>query len=368
MTVKGSFLVPLLTVFAALVCTQAASAQSQPRPAQKLPPQPWAAARAANAAKVAQVLAAQEQLRQQTQLQLAASQAVKTQQLLNLIGAPAPQTRSISSTTATVQPGALVRAPSISNPITGPGQLTPPGGTPVISSVTPGEGQPGDPVLITGTSFGVCVSVGPCAGGFGEVHFVINPGVDLPAPVVMWTSTRILVHVPAASGIQRYAGSVYVTLGGSHQASAPQQFIFDPLLDTQTIEVTPSVKDQNVAGPSEGCLYWYNGPYNWPVSEPIPYCTAIHANELGLPGAFSGDDVWYATTSLKNGWIVESRNDVDYHDNSSITGGYSSITGAARPGTPSLYTKVHWSENGGPSYDWYDLLITIKGPKGTSPF
>src|SRR2546422_7409571 len=42
--------------------------------------------------------------------------------------------------------------------------------SPKIASLSVGEGQPGDPVTINGSAFGSAP---------GEVHFIVNPGMDV---------------------------------------------------------------------------------------------------------------------------------------------------------------------------------------------
>jgi hypothetical protein len=319
---------------------------------------------AASQAKMSQALAAQQQPRQQAQQQLAAAQALKTQQLLNSIGAPATpgvQTRGLSTATATIRPGTTIPPGTVINPIAGPADLRPP----AISSLSVGEGQPSDPVLITGSFF----------RSTGQVHFVVNPGMDLVAAVDRWSDTQIVAHVPQASGIQRYVGSVYVTVPpvgltrqGLKLTSAPQQFIFDPQLDSQVLQVPPWIQsrfvEQNVANPNSSCLayylcqIWYQPTYSM-CPEPIPNCTADHP--WGTSGdATSGNDEWYLTSTLMNGWVTDS---------ASLSlctwyGAASIVT--SRPGTSSLYTKVQWSNFGDDAC--YQLQIKIKGPLGTSPF
>lgn len=60
----------------------------------------------------------------------------------------------------------------------GPQSVMPP---PAIASLSVTQGQPGDPVLINGSGF---------SNGGGEVHFVVNPGKDLVAPVQVWTDHK----------------------------------------------------------------------------------------------------------------------------------------------------------------------------------
>lgn len=73
---------------------------------------------------------------------------------------------------------------------------------PVITSLSVVQGQPGDPVMITGNGFGE---------EGGEVHFVIGPGKDLIAPAGMvWRNDQIFATVPEATGVLGFNGTVYV--------------------------------------------------------------------------------------------------------------------------------------------------------------
>ncbi len=64
---------------------------------------------------------------------------------------------------------------------------------PTITSLSVAQGQPSDPVMITGSGF---------SNDGGEVHFIINPGKDVVAHVDFWSDTQLFVTVPDATGIQ----------------------------------------------------------------------------------------------------------------------------------------------------------------------
>jgi hypothetical protein len=311
------------------------------------------ASRAANAAKSQQAFAADEQARQRAKQQLASAQALRTQQLLKSIGAPGVQTRGVLTTTlapaASVRPGMLVSAPIVARPtLTAPPPPPPPPPPPTITSLSVGEGQPGDPVLITGTSLGTA----------GEVHFLINPGMDVVAPVDYWSNAQIVAHVPTVTGIQRYGGQMYVK--ANNLASALQPFIFDPQLDSQTFGVWPqNLTDASIGSPVAS--------YGWPESPPNPsHDFSVDHSDDSVSLYVSGhkaDDLYYTQTNLKNGWVVDSASVYDFGS----TGGHGAYVADNRSGTSSLYTDVHWWEDAW-SNECYFLIITIKGPTGTSPF
>ena len=71
---------------------------------------------------------------------------------------------------------------------------------PVITSLSVAQGQPGDPVMITGTGF----------SSGGEVHFIINPGRDVAARIDFWSDTQLFVSVSDATGLMGFNGQVYV--------------------------------------------------------------------------------------------------------------------------------------------------------------
>lgn len=314
------------------------------------------AGRAASGAKAQQAFAAHQQALQQAKQQLAASQALKTQQILTSIGAPGVQTRGVLPTAiapaASVRPGTIVSAPIVGTPVLKvPPPPPPPPPPPAITSLSVGEGQPGDPVLIAGTAFAT----------MGEVHFLVNPGMDVVAPVDFWSNTQIVAHVPTVTGIQRYGGQMYVK--ANNQTSALQPFIFDPTLDSQNIWVWGQrVPDSTVANPVSSLGSGVDAA-GAPADPTWPFeSTAWHSGDDWWCCGHKGDDQWYEATNLKNGWVVDSAYAYDRGD-----GSHGESVTDSRPGTPSLYTNVHWWMDA-QSDAAYMLAITIKGPTGTSPF
>jgi hypothetical protein len=310
------------------------------------------ASRAANSAKAQQAFAAHEQALQQAKQQLASAQALRTQQLLKSIGAPGVQTRGVPTlTAATVRPSSTMALPVAGTPVLKvpppPPPPPPPPTPPTVTSLSVGEGQPGDPVLITGTAF----------TSTGEVHFLVNPGMDLVAAVDFWSNTQIVAHVPTATGIQRYGGQMYVK--ANNQTSALQPFIFDPTLASQTLGVwRQNAPDSTIAGPT----YDDNGAVPGDPNSPLAYSVGHFDSTWGWCSGHRADDQWHQASNLNNGWVVDSAYAYDRGDGSE--GSYVSDN---RPGTPSLYTKVHWWEDAQGNASYF-LVITIKGPIGTSPF
>jgi len=104
---------------------------------------------------------------------------------------------------------------------------------PTISSLSASEGQPGDPVLISGSGFG---------GNAGEVHFIVNPSMDLKAKVDYWSATQIMTSVPVVDKIlSNYNGQVYLQQGAEKSGSVP--FKFNPGVQFLTLTAADAKGD-----------------------------------------------------------------------------------------------------------------------------
>lgn len=127
---------------------------------------------------------------------------------------------------------------------------------PAIASISVPQGQPGDPVLINGSAF---------SNGGGEVHFIVNSGKDLVAPVQVWTDTQIFATVPDIAGILAYNGVVYVVRGSDKVKTnlVPWRFIPSPELREVRWTLDRSLK--------------------WPVMEDAAYRPTTIAHGNGNP-------------------------------------------------------------------------------------
>jgi hypothetical protein len=216
-----------------------------------------------------------------------------------------------------------------------PSTAAPTPALPQVASLSVKQGQPKDAVLITGSGFGTTQ---------GQVHFIINPQMDKSATVDYWSDTQILTYVPDTSGVRAFpAGQVYVQASGG-QKSAITPFQFNPTLDFAQIQPPWNEGDKKL-DPAD----LYNNPYD-----------GFSHNGAGDLLWHSGDDVFYLTTTLKNGWVVDSAAVVVSYTYGIASNAYNA---EARIGTSSLYVKVHWWTDPF-SVVTYAPIVSIKGPLG----
>jgi len=284
--------------------------------------------------------------------QIAARQAAQKQALIAQLGtrAPVPATRPAPQTTAPSvrtaggsdggQPGAASSSSAAAPP-------------PHISALSANQGQPADPVLITGSGFG---------NTKGQVHFMVSGGPpvkdDTASQIDYWSDTQILAHVPLESGIQGYNGQAYVkNANGSSQLVL---FQFVPQLHYVSIDLSIESVITDGGGqyryaPAGTCrLLGLNGPID-------PGACVDHSVTADPGSAFtwhSNDDQFFPYLKLKGGWITES---IDLRTDSGPGGG--AYLAETRQGTDSPFAKVHWWVN--PLGEMkYSLSITIRGPAG----
>lgn len=224
---------------------------------------------------------------------------------------------------------------------TGSGTTAPPqqpgATTPVITSLSVTQGQPGDPVMINGNNFG---------SGAGEIHFVIANGKDVKSPVMIWSDGQIFTSVPdgsEASGLLGFNGTVYVKRTADAKMSNLVGFRFEPALRHRDIGCSPVTPDRRIQGEHQ---YTFLVP-------------CVEQNGAGdLLGA-KGNDEFYLSTKLSNGWVV-SLVDVRQTYRYGTSGAY---TWADRTGSDSPYVNVRWWRNTFSSVA-YTFTITIIGPRG----
>jgi hypothetical protein len=220
---------------------------------------------------------------------------------------------------------------------------------PQISSLDRTSGDPGTPVIITGTNF---------TNAQGEVHFIIGTGKDVTATVEpgSWMDNQILTYVPDASGIQAYDGQMYVRSSNNRSLMTPFHFV--PAMDTK---ILPIGRDFGLSG---ACGFY---PPDIILDQLDPGTETAQASHMaGLITGCKDNDTYFNTTVLKNGWVVDqvtffSNPDPDHNSaDAYVTTPESSYKGTA---TPRL--TVHWWSNAIFSVAYYSLSVTIKGPKGT---
>ncbi len=206
---------------------------------------------------------------------------------------------------------------------------------PVISSLSVTQGQPDDPVMITGSGFG---------SGAGEIHFVIGPGLDLPAPAgAIWSDMQIFTSVPYRDKVLGFNGQVYIKRATDQTMSNLVAFRFEPPQDSRFIGCDPITPDRLIQG---------EGRYTFSVK-------CVEHNGAGDFFGANGNDEFFRAAKLRNGWVVAS---IDVRP-SYIYGTSGAYNWADRVGTDSPYVNVRWWRNWFSSIA-YRFSVMIVGPKG----
>jgi len=217
------------------------------------------------------------------------------------------------------KPGAMIRSRGL---------------TPSITRINKSEGQPKSQVIIEGTSF----------GSGGEVVFQLAPNVTGTAIVEAWADTVVVADVPDASGLLPYQGTIAIRVGQTLSNAVPFKFI--PVQEVREIHSTQG--DISIAQPGTVTSS------TWDKIE--------HPNTSfgGLSGN-KGNDVFFPTRQLSNGWIVQDiKPKVDPCAYPDCRGGY---VADSRIGTPLAYFNIRWWHEVfvGARY-WFSLWIV--GPRG----
>ena len=214
---------------------------------------------------------------------------------------------------------------------------------PAIASINVTQGQPGDPVMISGSGFGTG----------GEVHFVIAPGKDLIAPAgAIWSDNQIFATVPDAAGVLAFNGTVYIKRVAGTVNSNLVPFRFNPLMELRQITRM-----------ADALLQQFNG-VNAGVSAYNNYMDSVARQHGYLFWGPKGNDQIYLNTRLKNGWIVSQTPTVFVSD------GYYANQGDAyliesHVGTDRPHVKVgFWMGSGIYVTYNYSISMLIQGPKG----
>lgn len=215
----------------------------------------------------------------------------------------------------------------------------------VINSLSATQGQPGDPVMISGSAFGTAR---------GEVHFVIGPGRDMAVPpaALVWTETQIFAIVPQVAGVQAFNGTMYVKRADK-VVSNLLPFAFTPLMERRQIVV-----------PADAIFEPFGG-----MSLHIQHSSVWRMNWDYFFGR-KGNDRMYVNTRLRNGWKVTQPPLVFISSSDWTDGG--AYLAESRVGSDSPYVDVRWWVN--PSVLFasnsgtlqYAVSIPIEGPMGTT--
>jgi hypothetical protein len=315
---------------------------SQPKPQPVPATQPPSLLAQKRTVLLKQQAARQTQLLEGVRLKIPADTYQKvTQNIRATIALPTPGVKVASAVPATgsEQQGGAAATKGVKP--TAPGSSTPTTPDPVIASLSISAGQPGDPVLITGSGF---------SGTTGEVHFIVANGRDVAAPISGWNDGQIFAAVPDASGIQAFSGQVYVRRGSANSRFVP--FQFNPTLEYRSLAIT---NDRIITGADSGSYSLSSG------------IVIDHSGAGNFFGA-RGEDQYFLTTRLRNGWVVDSA----YISNALFAddrpgpwtwGNASAYIIECRGGTDSPYLKVRWWRDGFSSV-LYRPCVIIRGPKG----
>lgn len=210
-----------------------------------------------------------------------------------------------------------------------------------------------NPILIRGMSFGTT----------GEVHAIDAVGVDTLLPVDSWSDTHITVRTPSAvgfTGTKPY--NIYVK--NSNGKSDNQPFAITPITDHVLMQMAELVQSKDYYVSTSGSGYCgLSSPNN---NTNVLWMYGRH--QAGMFDGHKGDDWFFKSRVLKNGWTVEK---IDFKPALATEpcGGaglrlerdYASYYGSSSP-----YVPVHWWVDAMWGMASYSFSITIQGPKGTA--
>jgi hypothetical protein len=229
---------------------------------------------------------------------------------------------------------------------------------PVIAQLSIGQGEPGDPVMITGTGF----------GSAGEVHFVIGNGVDEVGRGTVWSGSQIFTNVPgpAAGGLIAYGGTVYLKRSDQVQSNLVG-FGFTPTLDRRVIVLPPPSANCEGRTCLQNATLAENGTDVFAQGGVIS-----HLMESCFQGHW-GDDQFFANLQFKNGWSMYRQpylvSGVSESGPYSVGGGDGmAVAMPVALNGPSPLVDVTWWLNVQPgcaSDLGYTFTMYIQGPLGT---
>ncbi len=220
---------------------------------------------------------------------------------------------------------------------------------PMILNLSSTSGEPGDPILVTGTGFTPAT----------EVYFLVGPSRLEKAPVGFSTDTQLMVDVPQVTGIPAFSGLVQVKREDS-QVSQGSPFRFTPrtAIIGYFIEYSSVIADAELHDDGEAARYIQG-------YDSIRGSGFFVRHSSVSPFGFKVDDTLFPNTRLKNGWVVE-----DVIFNGSIGGSGKADLLEFGKGTNALKMKVHgWTI--APVFGIFEDVsyggnILIRGPEGVS--
>jgi len=233
--------------------------------------------------------------------------------------------------------GTLMLSPTVVNPVIATACVpvpVPPGQPPQCIT----QGEPGDPVMITGSNLGT---------GGGEIHFVIATGKDVAVVAPsgpMWTDTQIFTSVPDASGFVGFSGVVYIRRGTVSSNLMP--FRFNPLTELRQI-VCPQNQDMILAQ----------------ITYTTVYSCGVYRTNDNWFWSPQGNDYLFSNTRLKNGWTVVQPPSVLLPYARYTAGG--AYLADSHVGTDWPYVNARfWVNAGSGNALFYTISVLIQGPKG----
>jgi hypothetical protein len=259
--------------------------------------------------------------------------------------APGSGTSSSGTATANQPPNVTTTSPPSTTqpPATPPSQ--PASTTPIITSLSVTQGQPGDPVMINGSNFG---------SGPGEIHFVIANGKDVTASAgAIWSDTQIFTSVPDATGLLAFNGTVYVKRVPDQKLSNLAAFRFEPTLEIREVRGT---NDRVLTDPV------------WRTFVHSPPHEVFHGRSSAnyLVGDKNNDEL-FINTRLKNGWVAEDAIVTCKRDHTTGCNGGAYVWEIKRGGDWP-YLNVRWWLNPDPPFGFsevkYNFVVRLIGPKG----
>jgi hypothetical protein len=217
---------------------------------------------------------------------------------------------------------------------------------PTITSLSTTSGEPGDPILVSGTGFTAAT----------EVYFLVAPNRQEKANISFAGDTQLMVDVPLVTGIPAFSGLVLVKREDG-QVSQGSPFRFTPrtvVTNFNFENVNDVILHNDAAG--DTTKDFRGGKTGFTVEHDRPIFIL-----LGI----KVDDTLFANTRLTNSWVVEDiLLDIPFPATSRAQ------LQESGKGTSALRMKVHgWTVapfEGILFYVQYSASVLIRGPEGLS--
>jgi hypothetical protein len=231
------------------------------------------------------------------------------------------KTSSASTTTGGAQPTGSTQPSSVM-------------ASPKISALDLAEGTSDTYVMINGTNF----STTP-----GSVYLMVGQGRLIKARVWHWSDTQIYMSMPDTSGVGPMSGQLYVQRGAQQSNFVPFRFL--PTLISYTFGWT-----------DDNDLAYFQDPYS------TGFANHYGSFFFGL----KGDDHFYRSVQLKNGWVVDTAyvESVYFPDRMWPPNKADAYVSEYHPGTPTALLQIHWWTEPSNEIGYIPHLVAV-GPKGT---